>query len=252
MQMQHNRIHIQYQLIARSSWHCGTGLNNGLTDRGMARDSEGYAYIPGSTIKGLLRHHATRLACILGWKASLPHTGDLQSFSRYCVRDIPDLIFGSQYRPGTLYFDDVLLCNEDCGFFKQDGQSDWLAQQSETRIRVGLSRVTNTARAHHLFSTEYGIPDLRFEGTLFGFLPGIALRDPDLPPYTLSLILLVAALSSLDAVGGDKSIGAGRMACNISSVQMDGESVNASDIVAALEDIWGYATELWHEERNDT
>lgn len=235
MQMQSNRIRIQYQLTLKAPLHCGTGLNNGLTDRGMARDHERHAYIPGSTIKGVLRHHATRLAHMLDLEANLPHTDNLQPFAQENFRDIPALIFGSQYRPGTLYFDDALLCHEDRIFFEEGGSNDWLARQAVIRTRVGLSRVTNTVRTHQLFSTEYGIPGLRFDGVVSGYLQGIApAKAGDYPPdYTFSLLLLVAAFSSLDGIGGEKSVGAGHIDCNIGSVQIDGESACPRDIIAA-------------------
>ena len=55
-----------------------------------------------------------------------------------------------------------------------------------------MSRRTGAARQNALFSSEYGVPDLRFEASIHGVLSGLPFIDK---PETHSLVLLIAALS---------------------------------------------------------
>jgi hypothetical protein len=57
---------------------------------------------------------------------------------------------------------------------------DYLASQVSVRGQVSLSRLSGTARRGFLYSSEYGIADLRFAGRVYGLLPGVpmALHDP--------------------------------------------------------------------------
>ena len=42
--------------------HCGGGANDFLQDQPVVRDAFGFWHIPGSTLAGILRHHAATLA----------------------------------------------------------------------------------------------------------------------------------------------------------------------------------------------
>ena len=47
---------ITYKIEFFSEWHCGSGLSAGAdTDALVIKDSEGFPYIPGKTLKGLFR-----------------------------------------------------------------------------------------------------------------------------------------------------------------------------------------------------
>lgn len=54
---------IKYEIEFFSNWHCGSGLAAGAdVDALVIKDKEGLPYIPGRTIKGLLREAATILS----------------------------------------------------------------------------------------------------------------------------------------------------------------------------------------------
>ena len=54
---------IQYSIEFFSNWHCGSGLAAGAdVDALVVKDSDGLPYIPGRTLKGLLREAATELS----------------------------------------------------------------------------------------------------------------------------------------------------------------------------------------------
>ncbi len=53
---------MDYNIKFYSNWHCGSGLAAGAdVDALVVKDSDGLPYVPGRTIKGLLRDAATEL-----------------------------------------------------------------------------------------------------------------------------------------------------------------------------------------------
>ncbi len=53
---------IKYKIEFFSNWHCGSGLAAGAdVDALVVKDAEGLPYVPGKTIKGLLREAAEEL-----------------------------------------------------------------------------------------------------------------------------------------------------------------------------------------------
>ncbi|RMH46167.1 MAG: hypothetical protein D6694_03785, partial [Gammaproteobacteria bacterium] len=226
-----NRIQIKitYTLEFLSAFHLGTGLPNGLIDRAIARNKDGYLYVPGSTIKGVVRHRCEQLAKLYGLEANEPHTEESQRREAN-IRD-PDIItriFGSRFLPATLYFDDATMLEEDRAAYFDGSKPDdgiYKAKQIEERTQVSLSRRTRTAKSGRLYTSEYGIKSLRFKGQVYGIIDGLALEDE--PEYNYSLLLLVAGLKSIDRIGGNKSSGAGQVTCTINDpVLVNGNSVN--------------------------
>ena len=54
---------VRYKITFFSSWHCGSGLAAGAdTDELVIKDRDGLPYVPGRTVKGLLREAAAMLA----------------------------------------------------------------------------------------------------------------------------------------------------------------------------------------------
>ena len=54
---------IKYKITFYSNWHCGSGLAAGAdTDELVIKDRNGLPYVPGRTIKGLLREAAMMLS----------------------------------------------------------------------------------------------------------------------------------------------------------------------------------------------
>lgn len=222
--MQTNNIRLDYRLEFESSFHCGTGLRQGLTHRSVARDTKAYLYIPGSTVKGILRDRATYLANLIGLTAPQPHNPE--TLHEFAPRgNIVSHIFGSRYRPGTLYFDDAQLCDEDRAFYEPE---TFRNQQVVTQTQVSMSRRTGAARRSMLFSSEYGVRGLRFDGQIAGALIGVPLLDD--PAITYALVLLLAALSSLDQVGGNKSTGLGKVKCHITELTINSWMPDANGV----------------------
>lgn len=60
-------MNLQYQITLHTWWHCGSGQSAGAdVDLLVIKDSNGMPYIPGKTIKGLLREAAEELMCWQG------------------------------------------------------------------------------------------------------------------------------------------------------------------------------------------
>jgi len=176
----------------------------------------GRPFVPGSQIKGVLRHHCERLAATLGCEVVDPHaTGEDQQLALVAHFQplersglIIDRLFGSRYQGDCLFVDDARPIGDAAT------ESD-----CDLRTRVALDRVTGTALEGHLFITEVARGELPLTGEQVNgpHLGGwIRARHPAsvLTPYDggfpYEYALLIAALLSLEALGGDKSAGLGR------------------------------------------
>lgn len=240
--MLNQRIDLDYQLMFDASFHFGTGLRSGLIHRAVARDANGYLYVPGSTVKGVLRDRCGQIARLLGFPGDDPHAGQLREANRQ--RTIVEHIFGSRFQPGRLNFDDAQLVKEDEELFEPSYRDPDLRSrrriefrnwQTENRTQVMLWRPTNTAASGRLFTSEFGIRGLRFDGKISGWLTGLGtLTDP---PVNYSLILLLAGLMSLDLIGGSKSRGAGQLVCEIATLSVDSETKDPALILDNLHEL---------------
>ena len=237
-------IQITYRLSFTSAFHLGTGLHVGLVHRAVARDTEGFLYVPGSTVKGALRDRCEQLARLFDLQTTSPHTAAWAEANPNV--DITARVFGTRFHPGRIYFDDLQMVEEDRELFEAGADVEELGAQfrtwqTEKRTQVSLSRLTRTARPGLLYNSEYGIPGLRFEGQIIGSLTGFALAEGGSGTY--SLLLLLAGLKSLDRIGGSKSAGAGRIACTITHLLVDGQTVDPDDLLNRVEDIEYYWVE---------
>jgi CRISPR/Cas system CSM-associated protein Csm3 (group 7 of RAMP superfamily) len=224
-------IRLSYMLTFESAFHCGTGLPRLLVDRAISRDADGALFIPGSTLKGVLRDRCDQIASLFGLSTRFPHD-EVAALQEYATRDLSSRLFGSRLYPGALYFDNLVMSPDDYDILRETP-----ALQSQNRTQVSLSRRTGTARPRFLFSSEFGLTGLRFEGEVYGYVPDIAIdRDQPTGP-TYALTLLLAGLMALDRIGGNRSSGMGRCGVSISSLQVDGEPSNPVTWLGRLADL---------------
>ena len=53
---------MKYEITFYTNWHCGSGLSSGADcDSLVVKDKNGLPFVPGKTIKGLLREAATEV-----------------------------------------------------------------------------------------------------------------------------------------------------------------------------------------------
>lgn len=238
--MRTEQVYITYRLTFESAFHFGTGLRDGLINRVVARDADGLLYVPGSTLKGVVRERCEQVAIGFGFSVVDVHATDWREAATDI--DVVTRTFGSRFHPGHLYFDDVQMIDEDRKLFGADSASPLLEAefknwQTEERTQVSVSRVTGTAQSGRLFTSEYGIRDLRFDGQVTGMLTGIPLQcfyATGLGAGTYPLLLLVVGLLSLDRLGGSKSAGAGKVMCRLKELRVDGQPVSVKALVDEL------------------
>jgi CRISPR/Cas system CSM-associated protein Csm3 (group 7 of RAMP superfamily) len=239
-----DRVQITYDLTFTTLFHCGTGIRAGLVDRTVKRDGSGYLYVPGSTFKGVLREHCEQLARFYvgeAGRASIASPHDAETVLEDLGNRQPTMVtrlFGSQNVPGRIFFDDALLSEEEK---KQYGRQDngstnrrgYKGLQVDLYTQVRLDRPTHTAVPGALYTSEFGIRDITFTGSILGGLECTAvttaglrnIRYPDQTP-TYSLLILLAGLHMVERLGGNKSTGKGRCTCKIISFLLNGHEIS--------------------------
>lgn len=241
-------IELNYTITFSSIFHCGTGLPGRLLDRTVQRDSNGYLFIPGSTIKGTLRDYCGKMADIFNLKNRSPHD-EIEAMEEYNNPDILSRLFGSRAHPGSLYFDDALMNKKSKEFFDSASiEKKYIRMMTTERTQVGISRYTGTSNQGYLFSSEFGLPELIFEGTISGFITDEA-ADFGKDTYTYSLLLLIMGLKFIDRIGGNKSAGAGHCTIDIISLTVDGVKYEEKDMGTFLSNIGSleYADMAWED-----
>ncbi len=247
-------IHITYALTFQSPFHMGTGVRSGLLDRTVKRDNDGYLYIPASTFKGTLREQCEQIERFYAQKKHRervvsPHNAQeaLKDFSGEVT--MVTRIFGSRLFPGTLHFENAYLSESDRTFLERrrqanPGQSNFKQLQTTELTQVRIDRLTRTAVEGALYTSEFGIPELTFEGEMNGDLdcaPARQLVERGLfasvsektPSY--SLLLLLASLRMFERLGGNKSTGKGLCECNVSELEIAGQSYTPEQYLSWLE-----------------
>lgn len=234
------KIDIKYELKFESPFHCGTGLAEGLIDRTVMRDQKEYLYIPGSTIKGVLRETCERIAKIYGLTVRDVHNEAAAAKSFTEQPDITEVIFGSRFREGALFFDPAVMADKSKRFFnssdkkRKNEKPKYLFMQTEHRTQTAISRRTGIVKKQALYTSEFGISSLYFEGKIHGHLKGMANEVSDLPgPF--SLFLLVAGLAATERIGANRSVGMGRCRFEITDFQVDDQTQQSQDYIKGVE-----------------
>ena len=75
--MKPQRLNLKYEIAWQGRWHVGSGYQSAATSRLLQRMGgvDGVPFVPGSQIKGVLRHQCERFALALGLEAINPHAG---------------------------------------------------------------------------------------------------------------------------------------------------------------------------------
>ena len=223
-------IQLSYNLTFTMPFHCGTGLRVGLIDRTIVRDHHGYLYVPGSTIKGVLREQCERLARLyevldeeMQEHIVSPHDTEKALWMQGYPHTMITRIFGSQSYPGQLFFDDARQTNDikrqyDSKERGDKGKGKYKGTQVDLYTQARLDRPTRTAVRGALYTSEFGSKDLTFKGNITGWLACTTIEDLEDGP-TYSLLLLLAGMHLLDRLGGNKSVGKGQCQCKITALK---------------------------------
>lgn len=229
-----DRLRLDYELTFTTPFHCGTGLRAGLVDRTVRRDHVGYLYIPGSTLKGVLRERCEQVARLyeeldpaMREALASPHDEKRALWSTGAIPTMVTRIFGSQRTPGRLFFDDASQTKQAKLAYdgpkepikgKDLGKGKYREVQVDLATQARLDRLTRTAAPGALYTSEFGVKELIFEGRISGWLECFPIKElADGPTY--SLLLLLTGLHLLDRLGGNKSTGKGQCTCKITSLE---------------------------------
>lgn len=247
--MRTDKIRIEYCLEMLSRFHCGTGYSFGLIDRMAKRDSQGYLVVPGSTIKGLIRENCEKIMQMCSLESEDPHheKNTLIHFNR---PRISDMIFGSSFFAGSLFFNSAVMVEADKGYFNGNNPGEekrYLRFQAEPLVQTSISRQLGTVKQQALFQSEYGLNSLKFQGEIFGFLQGVDLNVllEELEGSD-SLLLLLAGICLIEKLGSDRTRGAGSCRLEISSLQVNEKEKDPNAYLDSLD-----CFILLHGERGD-
>lgn len=172
---------LNYKIKFLSPWHCGSGLAAGAdVDLLVIKDRHRLPYIPGKTIKGLVREWAEAI-------------NSLHSLS---TEEVFNDSFGVEAQSqGCLFFTNAELPKDICAAIVKDCAQDYMYMSiSSTKIKED-----GIAEEHSLRKIEAAIPC-----ELEGFISGI----PDEMYELLSL-----SLQAVKHIGVNRNRGLGR--CDI-------------------------------------
>jgi CRISPR/Cas system CSM-associated protein Csm3 (group 7 of RAMP superfamily) len=220
-----HRLDLDISIAWEGTWHVGSGFAMAQADRLIQRRGgrHGSPLVPGSQLKGVLRHHVERLVASLGFQVVAPHAIDsdqeielVQHFRPLpSSRLVVDRLFGTRYQGECLYIDDAL----------PPPGTTMRRRDHRLVARTAMDRVTGTVREKRLFVTEVAEGfDLILHSRIRGRHPLDALTTVENGSFPLEYALMLAALLSIDALGGDKGVGQGR--CRM---EILGESVRYND-----------------------
>lgn len=112
------QVHLDYCLTFESIFHFGTGLRSGLVDRVIARDADDFLYVPGSTLKGVVRDQCEQIVHLFDHSITEPHTETSSWAEAHPDTTVISKIFGSRFQPSYLHFDDARLIEADRKLFE--------------------------------------------------------------------------------------------------------------------------------------
>lgn len=162
------------------------GSSGSLADKSVVRNAAGQLIIPGSHLKGRLRHECEKLARALQLPVSESPNPGLMMQTSNCVISA---IFGNPVTASRLTIDDLI-----CRTPRESLPPEVI------RPGVTINRRRGTAEDEKLYFLETSPPNLALE-----LVGQIHLIQP--PDYAVPLIL--AGLKHISALGGSKSAGLG-------------------------------------------
>lgn len=179
---------ICYQITMHTDWHCGSGLAAGAdVDALVVKDEHGLPYIPGKTIKGLVREALEELS-----QLSQEQFMDQEAFEKdfgYFEED------KDQMQKGAVFFDNAQLSPSESGAILAEGLSQYLFR-SISSTAIGPDGI---AKEHSLRKMQVAVPC-----TLEGRIRFVS--DSMYAP-------IVAALGYIKRLGQNRNRGLGR--CSI-------------------------------------
>jgi hypothetical protein len=251
-----HRLDLKFSITWEAAWHVGSGFAMAMADRLIQRRGGrlGVPIVPGSQLKGALRHQVERLATALGCSVVAPHAIDPDQQTELVrhfrplerSRLLVDRLFGTRYQGECLYVDEARPAAGTV--------PTWRDHRLVTR--TAMDRVTGTVREKRLFVTE--VAEGRWRSLVLQSRIRARHRDGALSvvdSFPLEYSLLTAGLLSLDALGGDKGVGHGRCEIKVldNVVHYNGKPLTLDEILANLADTddWKAGIDMVDDERGE-
>lgn len=254
MAIKPQRLDMRYRIAWQGRWHVGSGYQSAGIERLQRRlhGPHGTPFVPGSQLKGVLRHQCERFALALELDALDPHVHS-EEHSRRLVKHftplakselVVDRLFGTRYQGECLFVTNALPF------------APKVENATFVHARTAIDRLTGTVKEQNLFTTELTEKDVHLHGTIRARHPaGVLTQENEGFPYEYTL--LVAALLSLDTLGGDKSVGLGqcRMELVDDMVCWNGSALRHEDALESFRsepEDWGELLNLLRQEGGST
>ncbi len=165
----HNRLVLRGELLCHTAVRVGAGESNEPVGTGLPviKDAFGYPFIPGSSLKGVLRSRVESFVRTINKKAACIPVGNKDG---WCVQEIKEHMddeqiykesclvcraFGSPWFASKIQIRDALLIKPDLWF-----------GQYQVRNGVAIDRDTQTVSAKKLYDYEVVPAQTRFEFSL--------------------------------------------------------------------------------------
>lgn len=210
------RVDLQCALTLMSPLHVGTGLGiAGTIDGVVTRDGNGNPVIPGSSLKGRLRHHFRQARALLYPSTPLHPPGTLCG-PGVVVPCAECAVFGAPAHPARFHFSDArpLLSPQAAGLLSGVGDN--------LRTGIAMSRRRGVVMERLLYTIEVIPPRIVFQAAVSGCV--------DAPDYlqaleTPEVVGLLLALCLFESVGRGKSAGLGKLSVVPRRVSVGGHPV---------------------------
>lgn len=198
-------MEIKYKIDFFSEWHCGSGLSAGAdVDALVIKDRNGLPFVPGKTMKGLLRETVEELVAFRGLSKSLLVT----LFGNSADRNNKDGgLEVDTMQQGKVYLTDAVLAKEHQLLIKQEHLQEFLFNT------VSATRLTDegVAQEHSLRRIQTVLPCVLYGEIL------------DIPTPEMKQ-LLIDGLSMIKRLGVGRNRGLGRCLCTTDETKEGGEN----------------------------
>jgi CRISPR/Cas system CSM-associated protein Csm3 (group 7 of RAMP superfamily) len=216
------KIEMNLTIVAQTAVSVGAGGSAGtLADKSIVRDGWQRPIIPGSQLKGKVRHAAEAMLNSLGFVHLQQYFDDDESQS-----NVIRTIFGSPRCRSPLFFADlvgVVGTIEQLSALREQEEQ----HQSQIRPSVAINRQRGVADDARLLFQETTVEGIRFHAApaIMGTLPGAG-----------HVALLWAALRLMPRWGSASSRGLGWVHVDVTT-RYAGETMSEEQLQAALRDL---------------
>lgn len=227
-------LEIEIILTSRTALSIGAGgSNNTLADKSIVRDAWDRPLVPGSQLKGKLRHSAAAILRSLGLPCQ-EHIDDVTS-GQNLLREL----FGSPQHASPLHFNNLLgligpLPTSDDKQNQEDAGKESGQRWSMIRPSVSINRRRGTAEEQRLSFQETALEGIRYYNrqAIEGDLAAIDSKLTNVDDTSRAALLWAAILHN-QRWGGAKSRGLGWCEPSV-YVRLDGVLLSSEELAEAF------------------